>query len=100
MLFMPRLLISLTSLLILLALTVLLPSSAFLNPSTMPTETQLPEERSCEASACYEAAVWIDEQGQLRRGSLPLAQDVIWPEQLEMHPQFTPPSRQRPPNQV
>lgn len=96
-----RTVLSLMSLLGLLALTVLLPPSAFFDPDPTPIEVQLPEERPCtEHAACGDALVWIDERGVLQQLPKPYARPIIWPQQTGLSEQFLPQTLHRPPEQV
>jgi hypothetical protein len=95
-----RLGISIISLLILLAFTVLMPPTAFFDPHVTPDEVQLPDERPCENTQCADSLVWIDDQGQLRKEPLPLSRPISWPSHQHLEPQFAPEAEHQPPNRV
>ena len=95
-----RSVLTFTSLLVLLAFTVLLPPKAFFDPTPTPAEVQLPEEKPCENHNCHESAVWIDDEGTLRQAPLPIAHEVVWPTYHHQPTQFVHEDLQRPPNQV
>lgn len=97
---MTRIIVGFASILILLTFTVLMPPTAFFDPDPTPTEVQIPDERPCDGKACYDSAVFIDDQGMLREVPTPEYKRITWPRRPAMQPQFIPLDMNRPPNRV
>lgn len=89
--------VTLTSILVLLAFTVLLPPSAFFNPNITPGEVQIPDERSCEDAPCAEKAVFIEEDSNQSNPQIFESVKLSWPREPHLKPQHINEELHRPP---
>ncbi len=89
--------VTLTSILALLAFTVLLPPSAFFNPNITPDEVQIPDERPCEDAPCAENTVFIEEESDQARPQVYESVRLSWPRKPYLKPQHINEELHRPP---
>ncbi len=92
-----RIWVTLTSMLVLLAFTVLLPPSAFFNPNVTPDEVQVPDERPCEDAPCSESAVFIEEESEQTNPQIYESVRLSWPHKSHLKPQHINEELHRPP---